>query len=126
MTFNLGVLICVVLNSDFPYDKYMAQAAGYHHIRRRRKVRGEKDNAIDKFMYGVALIAPFMTIPQLIRVWSSDNIEGISLITWGGFACVSVMWFIYALKHNEKPLMLTHFLLFVLNVSIVVGVVFHH
>jgi uncharacterized protein with PQ loop repeat len=103
----------------------MAQVGGYHHIRRKKKVKGEKDNPMDKFMYGVALLAPFMTIPQLIRAWSHDT-QGISLITWGGFACVSIMWFVYALKHNEKPLMLTHFLLFVLNVSIVVGVLLHH
>ena len=104
----------------------MAQVGVYHHIRRKKKAKGEKDNVMDKFMYFVALLAPFMTIPQLINVWSSDNVEGISLFTWGGFACVSVMWFIYALKHNEKPLMLTHFLLFVLNVSIVAGVLLHH
>ena len=103
----------------------MAQAGGYHHIRRKKNAKGEKDNAMDKFMYVVALIAPFMTIPQLISAWSSDT-QGISLITWGGFACVSAMWFIYALKHNEKPLMITHSLLFVLNVSIVAGVLLHH
>lgn len=92
----------------------------------RKKQKGENNNRMDRFMYAVALIAPFLTVPQLMRVWQTNGTQGVSIITWGGYACVSVMWFIYALRHKEKPLMLTHFLLFLLNVSIVVGVIFHH
>lgn len=101
---------------------------GMYKLRKRKAKNGsvEKTNTMDRFMYGIALIAPFLTIPQLIYVWTTKDVNGVSVATWGGYACVSVLWFVYALKHNEKPLMLTHFLLFVLDASIVVGIAAHH
>ena len=74
-------------------------------------------NSMDKFMYVIALIAPVMTIPQLIDVLQG-NTKGVSPLTWGAYAFVSALWCIYGIFHKDKPLILTQFLLLILDGAI--------
>ena len=74
-------------------------------------------------MYIIALIAPVMTIPQLLGVLGGHT-AGVSLLTWGSYACVSMLWFFYGALHKDKPLMLTQFLLLMLDGTIALRVAF--
>ena len=94
-------------------------AQGHHHILKHKHI---KPNPflyfMDRGMYIIALIAPIMTIPQLIDVFHG-HVQGVSLLTWGAYAVVSGLWLVYGFFHKDKPLMLTQFLLLVLDGSIV-------
>ena len=63
-----------------------------------------------------------MTIPQVISVWVKGNIDGVSILTWLGYALGSGFWVIYGIIHKEKPLTIANFLLFVFDITIVIGV----
>ncbi len=85
----------------------------------------EKHHVIDKLIYLIAIAAPLMTIPQLLEVWTQRKTQGVSLLTWGAYAAVSFLWVVYGLFHKEKPIILTNLLLFLLDFSIVLGVLLY-
>lgn len=89
------------------------------------KTHAKKKHFIDKVIYLIALIAPLMTIPQMMDVWFGRKVDGVSLATWSAYAGVSALWIIYGLYHKEKPVILTNLLLFLFDTAIVIGVVLY-
>jgi uncharacterized protein with PQ loop repeat len=96
-----------------------------NHSGKKGSKHGAKAKIMDDLMYVVALIAPVMTIPQLLQIWNHKGTQGVSLLTWGAYALVSGLWLIYGIVHNEKPFILTQFLLLILDSLIVIGVLFY-
>jgi uncharacterized protein with PQ loop repeat len=94
--------------------------------RRHKNDQGKKAGGTERLMYGIALIAPIMTIPQAMQVWFDHRVQGVSITTWGAYAAVSCLWLVYATIHKERPLVLTHCLLIIVDTSIVLGVLFNH
>lgn len=76
----------------------------------------------DDAMYGIALVTPILTIPQLALIWLNHQTAGVSLLTWGSYAVMSGVWLIYGLLHQQKPLILSQACLFVLDFGVVLGV----
>lgn len=77
---------------------------------------------IDKMIYPIALISPLMTIPQLIEIWTTRQVQGVSFITWLAYGVVNAFWIYYGIVHKEKPIIVADVLLFLLDASIVIGV----
>lgn len=73
-------------------------------------------------MYGVALVAPIITIPQLLLIWTEHKTAGVSLITWTAFTVLSGIWLIYGMVEKQKPMILTQSFLFVIDMGVVIGV----
>lgn len=84
-----------------------------------------KGNLLDKFIYPIGLIAPIMTVPQLLDVWTHKGIQGISVPTWSAYSFVAGLWTIYGLYHKEKPIILANLLLLILDASIVTSVLLY-
>jgi len=66
-------------------------------------------------------ISVAVNVPQLIAVWTSPSIAGVSLVSWVGFLLGSVFWFAYGLLHHEKPIIVINGGLIVIQGLIVVG-----
>lgn len=96
-----------------------------HVFYKPHKKNNSPKHFIDKLIYPIAVIAPIMTIPQLVQIIVSKKVQGISITTWGAYATVSALWVIYGLIHKEKPIILTNVLLFILDFLIVVGVLLY-
>lgn len=99
------------------YDESMYAA----NLSKQQKHR-KKQVFFDKFMYFIAFLGPFMIIPQIIQVWMYKQTQGVSLVTWAAFAFISTCWVVYGYIHEEKPIILTNFLLAIANFAVVVGV----
>lgn len=96
-----------------------------NHSGKKNSNHSAKARVMDDLMYVVALIAPIMTIPQLLQIWTQKSTQGVSITTWGAYALVSGLWLIYGIVHKEKPFILTQFLLLILDSLIVIGVLFY-
>jgi len=101
-------------------------AQGFHKVHPKKHTTSHKaaGKMFDKAMYVLALIAPAMTIPQLLEVWEHHKSAGVSVATWGAYTFVTFLWLTYGILHKEKQLILVNCLLFLLDGSIVIGVLF--
>lgn len=76
-------------------------------------------------MYGVGIVGPLVSIPQLIEIYVRHNVQGISVLSWTGYAVLSVLWLAYGIVHREKPIILTQFLWLLVNVAVIVGAILY-
>lgn len=63
----------------------------------------KKKDLIDRLIYPAAIATPLMTLPQLYVIWV-DKQTGASVITWGAYTIIAMIWLAYALKIRDKPL----------------------
>ncbi len=67
-----------------------------------------------------AIATPIMTLPQLSKAWSANN-QGASVVTWGAYVIIAIVWLLYALKNRDKPLIILETSAVVLYSLIVLG-----
>ncbi len=70
-----------------------------HKIKQRR--------VADQVMTGIGLIASFSSLPQVIKIFQTGTIEGISLTTQVLALVTVIAWFIYGFYIKNKPLIIT-------------------
>ncbi len=62
---------------------------------------------IDAIMTGIGGIASVSSIPQVIKIWQTGDVAGISLITQLLALGAVISWFFYGLYIKNKPLAIT-------------------
>ena len=104
---------------------------GFHHLRSRTLVaqglepfpaRSAWKRFLDRLMYSVGVLAPLALMPQVISIYVDHEKQGVSLETWVLLAVFNVLWVVYGIVHKDKPIIITHTLFTILDVSIVAGV----
>lgn len=78
---------------------------------------------IDTSVYAVSVFGVLANIPQLVRIWFSSDVSGVSPISWVCFLALSFFWFTYGLVHKEKPIILANALLIIVQALIIWGIV---
>lgn len=64
----------------------------------------------DRIMLAIGMVASFSSLPQIIKIFQTKTVVGISLTTQL-FALASVVaWFIYGVHIKNKPLAITTFI----------------
>ena len=105
-----------------------------HHIHKRKRIHKNLEQYphpqkfkafLDKFVYVVAFLGPTMTIAQSHKIWSTGDASGVSLMAWGTYVFGNIVWLMYGLTHKEKPIICMYSAAFVVNVSVVVGIIIH-
>jgi len=97
---------------------------------KRRKLRAKgfptktsvAKDALDILIYPIAIGAPLAMVPQVVIVYVTHDVAGLTLITWLLFGCFNLIWIFYGWVHRERPIMVTNVMLAILNFSLVVGI----
>jgi len=98
-----------------------------HHLHKRAQAHKDieqfpsinpKIKFLDDILLVVAVIGPLVTIPQIIQIFTTQDVRGLSPITWGMYALFNILWLIYGVVHKEKPLIITYTLWFFMNSTI--------
>jgi hypothetical protein len=87
----------------------------------KTKTKKAEADFLSKLIYVAAYGQPLMTLPQVYEVWVND--QPASLVTWGAYLFFAVIWFAYALKTKNKPLIITYSLWLVAEGALVLGLV---
>jgi MtN3 and saliva related transmembrane protein len=111
---------------------------GLHHLHKRKRNQeqellnleqspGKKKYILmlDKLVLSLAVIAPLFEIPQLFEIYAKKAAENVSIITWGFFALMAIPWFIYGIVHKEKPIIILYLLWFLIDSTIVIGILMY-
>lgn len=80
---------------------------------------------LDKLLMIVAIVSPLMSLPQVYDLYSSQSAGSLSLLSWSSWALFNVPWIIYGFVHKQKPIILMYILWFLMNLSIVVGIILY-
>ncbi|MFS8158647.1 MAG: hypothetical protein ACMG6E_00270 [Candidatus Roizmanbacteria bacterium] len=92
-------------------------------IHHHHKAKEKPHDKLDRFMYTLAFVGPIMTIPQITQIWVDGKFEGVSLLSWSTYLCLSAIWMWYGIVRKEKPLILSNLLYLVVNIIVVSGLV---
>ena len=102
-----------------------------HHMHKRKRIHIHHEiyphpekwkNRLDMVVFGVALFSVLMTIPQVIAVWTTKNVSGVSPAYWMMVSFAAFCWLIYGLVHKENKIVVVNALSMVLDALVVIGV----
>jgi uncharacterized protein with PQ loop repeat len=72
-----------------------------HNINIRRM---NKPFSIEHLALAVAIVEPLSTVPQILDIYRTHDVESLSLLSWLLFAAASVIWLTYGIKIKNRPL----------------------
>lgn len=70
-----------------------------------------------------AVVQPLMTVPQAVQVFTTHDVHSLSLITWLGYTIVGLVFLAYSVKYRLIPIIIQQSLWFILQSSVVVGII---
>lgn len=70
----------------------------------RPKHKTKNNDKIDTLALIVGIIQPFVTIPQIYMVYSSQDSSDVSLFMWAGLNVASIVLLMYGIKHKLTPI----------------------
>jgi uncharacterized protein with PQ loop repeat len=109
----------------------MHTSLGLHHLHKRKRIYQKNEQypspnkwhrRMDELIYIAAVFGPLIAIPQILDIWVYQRVDGVSLITWGGFLIGSLFWVAYGFMHKEKPIIVMNLLWVVVYTMIIAGV----
>ena len=104
---------------------------GLHHLHQRKRLYEKHEpyphpdrakRIMDRLIYVFAVLAPILSLPQLIGIWVYRNSAGVSALTWGLLGVMAFFWLLYGIMHREKPIILTNVLWIIFDAAIVIGI----
>lgn len=112
----------------------ISNSGALHHLHKRKRIHLKHEKyphpdkwkrALDKLIYVVAIVGPFVSIPQIWAIWYYKSAADVSLFTWAGYLLMGFLWLEYGIVHKEKPIIITQVLWMIVHTSVVLGVVIY-
>ncbi|MFP4515046.1 MAG: SemiSWEET family transporter [Parcubacteria group bacterium] len=105
-----------------------------HRKHQRKRVNLEKeeylhlDNKIlllDKVCLIFSVLMPATTIPQIWLIFKHQEVGGLSLAMWIFYTIGVIPFFVYAIVHKEKPLIILNILWLIAQIIIITGILIY-
>lgn len=77
---------------------------------------------VDHIIYIAGIFGVSVYIPQLVKLYSEKNAEGLSILSWIGFIVGSLFWMVYGIVHKQKPIIFINASLATVQAIILVGI----
>lgn len=106
----------------------------FHHINLRRRIHLKKQKYpsknrwkrfLDHFIYFSGMLGPILTVPQIMKIFSTQSAAGNSIITWASYLFGSIIFLIYAIVHKAKPLIVIYSSWILANIAVVIGILIY-
>src|SRR5258708_9703309 len=76
---------------------------------------------VDRLTFIAAVLEPLFTLPQVIAILRDHTAAGVSLTTWVGFDCLTMIWIWYGFTHKEKLILLYQGLFFIVQTTVIIA-----
>ncbi len=85
---------------------------------RRRKL-------VENGMMAIGIVGSLATIPQIVKVYHThtQHVDGHSIITWGSYAIIALLWVAYGIYFRKSAIMITNSLYLVMYFLVVFGII---
>jgi uncharacterized protein with PQ loop repeat len=91
----------------------------------KQNERGRRIVIVDTMAYVVGVGGNIAVLPQIIKAWQSDA-PGLAVLTWLLFVGIGFIWLVYAIMHNQKPLIVAQVVGISCNLAVVAGWAFNN
>jgi len=78
--------------------------------------------ALDRLVLAISVCSPLIIVPQIVLVYQSQDVSGISVASWISWTLVNIPWIAYGTAHKELPIVVANSLAFFANVTVLFGV----
>ena len=95
------------------------------YIRPLRPAKKPKKLLIDRAADVMAYVSPLLGVPQVVQIFVEKDATGLSLFSWASFALVAVVFLLYAVKHQIKPLIVTEALWLAMYAAVIPGILIY-
>ena len=85
----------------------------------------KKQELDTKLVYFFGLVTPLFMIPQAVAIFYNQSAVNISVVMWLFFLIADVVWIIYGMHRNIKPLVYSHALYFIVELVVVAGIMLY-
>lgn len=98
----------------------------HKHLHAKKKLnKPQKHRPIEKIMYFVSLAYPLTAAPQLVKVYTTQNVESLDLVSWMLYVVFGSVFVLYALSEKLKPLIIEGTLWVIVYVLMVTAIVLY-
>ena len=80
---------------------------------------------IDRVVFFTGLIGPIASIPQAIEIYSKQDAQGVSIVTWGFFMVTNGSLLIYAIVHKLPALIISNICWLIIEIIVVIGILMY-
>jgi MtN3 and saliva related transmembrane protein len=80
-------------------------------------------NYVDLIGLAAATLTTGSFLPQVIRLWRTQNADGVSLLTFSIFSIGVLLWLTYGILLRSTPIIAANGVMIVFSVAVVVQVV---
>lgn len=96
----------------------------HHHL---LKFLAQKQNrtAIDSLMSVAAVVHPLMAVPQVIQIYVTEQVAGLSLFTWVAWFALGLIFLTYGLAHRLRPYILMQVLWIIVDALVIAGILIY-
>jgi uncharacterized protein with PQ loop repeat len=111
------------------------QEEGLHHLHARRQGKSYHDSPfphhvswkrqLDRLMYVIAVVAPMSYAPQVYKVFTTQVVDGLSVVSFILLFVINALWFLYGVAHRSQPLIITSVLFCAFHLIIVAGILLY-
>lgn len=59
---------------------------------------------IENFALAAGIVQPLITLPQIIAIYGNQSAKDVSLLTWVGYLIFGVIFLVYGIVFNLRPI----------------------
>jgi uncharacterized protein with PQ loop repeat len=78
-------------------------------------------SGLEKVLPILSIFTMVMTVPQVWAVWTTESVEGVSLLSWSAYLLAACLWFVHGLRKRDKTIYPACIGWIVLNGAVVAG-----
>jgi uncharacterized protein with PQ loop repeat len=80
---------------------------------------------LNKAIYFIGIVGPVLVLPQLLKIWTTKDASGLSLITWTLWIFVDSIWIMYGFVHKILPIVFSHSAYIFTQIGVVTGILLY-
>lgn len=93
--------------------------------RRAYDILLKEKKQIDWLMWLAGFVGPISTIPQIFIIYTNQSATDISMVSWLLYASTTVVFLMYSVIHNLKPLIINSILWMAADLAVIVGIMIY-
>jgi uncharacterized protein with PQ loop repeat len=114
-----------LFGGDFGLSEFIFRRLDGFKNHLRKKDQKRIAHFVKQAVYFFSIIGPIMTFPQVMKIYTENSAEGLSLVTWSSYLFLAFFWLTYGVFIKNRPIVLANTLWIFMQSAIVAGIIIY-